>query len=55
MSVFEFLSRRQSAKMSLLKWMRANLFNFKHLNLSKMWKLLFIGFNNNESNAISPI
>jgi hypothetical protein len=42
MQVFEFLNRRMSSKMETIKWMRENLFTFKQINLSKMWKSIFV-------------
>ena len=41
MLIFDFLLRRRNAKMELIKWMRENLFSFKQINLSKMWKAIF--------------
>lgn len=41
MQVFEFLNRRTSSKIETIKWMRENLFRFKQIDLSKMWKAIF--------------
>lgn len=45
--IFEFFNRRKKAKMTFLKWLRQELFNFKHLSLSKFWKLIFAKFVSN--------
>lgn len=58
MQVFDFLSRRNSSKIETIKWMRENLFNFKQINLSKMWKAIFSKISSglyDESEIISMI
>lgn len=40
--IFDFLIKRQKAKMDLIKWLRENLLKIKHINLSKFWKIIFI-------------
>ncbi len=42
--------------MELIKWMRSNIFTFKQINLSKMWKLMFAKIKSNlydESEMVS--
>ena len=44
--------------MEIIRWMRENFFTFKHINLSKMWKLIFSkleSFMYDESETISII
>jgi hypothetical protein len=41
MQIFEFFNRRANSKIEAIKWMRENLFRFRQIDLSKMWKSIF--------------
>lgn len=41
LQVFEFLNRRTNGKIEAINWMRHNIFAFRHIDLSKMWKAIF--------------
>jgi hypothetical protein len=42
MLVFEFFNNRSNSKMEIIRWLRANLFTIKPINLSRIWKYIFL-------------